>query len=310
MDRPGDITLPLSATTALITGGGRGLGQLTAQALARAGASVGLVARTESELDTTVRLIRAAGGTAMAATADVCDEGRLSQAVATISRSLGPIDVLVNNAGINGPVGAFADVDPVDWWRTIEVNLGGAMRCMRLVLGGMRARHRGRIINITSVAGTYRWPTVSAYAISKGALVKATENIAAEVRRYGVSVFSFHPGLLPIGLAAAGLAVTGPADSPAGHIAAWARAQKAAGRFSDPSRAADYIVSLASGVADALTGRHLTVDDDLDDLLAHLDALLRFDLHTLRVRAGEDIAPTAVGWRRTPADTRVVSVSA
>jgi NAD(P)-dependent dehydrogenase (short-subunit alcohol dehydrogenase family) len=148
----------------------------------------------------------------------------------------------------------------------------------------MQERGHGRVINVTSVAGTYRWPTVSAYAVSKAALVKFTENIAAEVRRHGVSVFSFHPGLLPVGLAEAGMRSTAGEDSPEGRIAAWARRQQAEGRFTEPERAARYICALASGRADRLSGRHLEVDDDLDQLLAAVDDVLREDVQTLRLR--------------------------
>jgi NAD(P)-dependent dehydrogenase (short-subunit alcohol dehydrogenase family) len=245
---------------------------------------VGVIARTFGELEETVSLIAERGGIATAARADVTVEEEVAVALDTIRRSLGPIDVLVNNAGVNGPIGAFAKVDRREWWRTIEVNLGGAVCCARLVLDEMLARRRGRIINVSSVAGTYRWPTVSAYAVSKGALVKFSENLAAEVRRNGLSVFSFHPGLLPIGLARVGLEGTAPPGSPQARIAEWARQQRAEGRFAEPARAAAQVVALASGCADSLSGRHLTVDDDIDALLDRLDDVLRFDLHTLRLR--------------------------
>jgi NAD(P)-dependent dehydrogenase (short-subunit alcohol dehydrogenase family) len=276
---------PLAGTTAVVTGGGRGLGRITAQALSEAGAAVAVIARSAGELEATVGLIAAHGGTATAHPADVSDEEQISRAIQAARRVLGPIDVLVNNAGVNGPISAFSQVDPQDWWRAVEINLGGAVRCTRLVLPEMVERRHGRIINVTSSAGTYRWPTVSAYAVSKGALVKFTENLAAEVGRDGVSVFSFHPGLLPIGLAAAGLDGTpAPAGSALARIQEWAQRQRAAGRFTEPQHAARYFVALASGRADPLSGRHLTVDDDLDTLLERLEDIQRFDLHTLRLR--------------------------
>jgi hypothetical protein len=140
------------------------------------------------------------------------------------------------------------------WRSTWEAPFG----CSRLVLPEMVARRRGRIINVTSSAGTYRWALVSAYSVSKAALVKLTENLAAEVRRDGVSVFSFHPGLLPIGLTMAGLnSSPAPAGSALARIQQWAQQQLAAGRFSEPQDAADYVVALASSRADPLSGRHL-----------------------------------------------------
>jgi NAD(P)-dependent dehydrogenase (short-subunit alcohol dehydrogenase family) len=274
-----------AGTIAVVTGGGRGLGRITAQALAAAGAAVGVIARTLREVEETVQLITAQGGTASAHAADVSNREQVVRAIEAVRERLGPIDILINNAGINGPISAFADVDPEDWWHTMEINLGGAVRCCRLVLPEMVARRRGRIINVTSIAGTYRWPTVSAYAVSKAALVKFTENLAAEVRAQGVSVFSLHPGLLPIGLAAAGMndrsALPGSALA---RIQEWAKHQRAAGRFSEPQEAANYIVALASGRADGLSGRHLTVEVDLNILLGRLEDIQRHDLQTLRLR--------------------------
>lgn len=283
------VTGELHGMNAVVTGGGRGLGRVTALALASAGAGVGVIARTAPELEETVRLIDSRGGVAMAVPADVSDDDQLGAAIRELRARLGPIDVLVNNAGINGPIAAFAEVDPREWWRTMEVNLGGAVRCSRLVLPEMLARRRGRIINVTSLAGVFRWPTVSAYAVSKAALVKFTENLAAEVRRDGVSVFSFHPGMLPIGLAQAGLDGSAPPGSATARIADWARQQRAAGRFADPKKAAAYVVTLASGRVDRLTGRHLCVDNDLDTVMERVDDVLRFDLHTLRLRQLSDI---------------------
>jgi NAD(P)-dependent dehydrogenase (short-subunit alcohol dehydrogenase family) len=276
---------PLAGTTAVVTGGGRGLGRITALALAAAGAAVGIIARSAGELEETVGLIEAQSGTAMAHSADVSNEDQIGRAIQEVRRVLGPVDVLVNNAGVNGPISAFTEVDPQEWWRAVEINLGGAVRCSWLVLPDMVARGRGRIVNVTSVAGTYRWPLVSAYSVSKAALVKFTENLAAEVRRDGVSVFSFHPGLLRIGLAAAGLnGGLAPAGSALAKIQEWAQRQQAAGRFSDPKDAADYIAVLASGKADPLSGRHLTVHDNLDMMLERLEDIERLDLHTLRLR--------------------------
>jgi NAD(P)-dependent dehydrogenase (short-subunit alcohol dehydrogenase family) len=275
---------PLHDSVALVTGGGRGLGRVLAEALAAAGAAVGVIGRSADDLAETVRLIEAAGGVAAGARADVTDEPATALVVGELRRELGPADVLVNNAGINGPVGPLWEVPPDDWWRTLEVNLRGLVACTRLVLPDMLARRRGRIVNLTSNAGVFRWPSVSAYSVSKAAVVKLTENLAAEVRREGVSVFSFHPGLLPIGLTEAALAGDVPADTPEGRIASWARRQFAEGRGAEPRRAAELVVRLAAGRGDSLSGRHLSVHDDLDVLLERLDDIRRDDLCTLRVR--------------------------
>jgi O-methyltransferase domain/short chain dehydrogenase len=149
---------------------------------------------------------------------------------------------------------------------------------------------RGRIINITSNAGVYRWPLVSAYVTSKAALIKLTETLAAETVKHGVSVFSVDPGLLPIGLSDAALMSTAQSDTPEGRVFGWIRGQLKTGRGADPARAAQLILELASGRGDCLSGRHLTVADDLDTLLRRSDEIRRGDLHTLRLVTGAPIA--------------------
>jgi NAD(P)-dependent dehydrogenase (short-subunit alcohol dehydrogenase family) len=272
----------LSPAVALVTGGGRGIGRMFARALAGAGATVGVVARSGDELAETVASIEATGGTAVAAMADVTDEAGLERALATLRRELGPVDVLVNNAGILGPIGPAWEVDTRDWWRTMEVNLGGILRCTQLVLPEMVARRRGRILNLASQAGSYRWPLVSAYSVSKAAVVKLTENVAHETSRYGVSVFSVHPGLLPIGLGETGLPEAAPADSYAGQVRTWVTHELDHGSAADPKAAMRLMLRLARGDADALSGRHLSVHDDLDALLDRIDTVRDRDLYVMR----------------------------
>ena len=267
----------------MVTGGGRGIGRILAQALAGAGAAVGLIARSEAELAGTARLITADGGTAAAAGADVSDPDAAQDAIEALHRQLGPIGLLVNNAGIGGPVGDAWQVDPGHWWQTIEVNLRGVFLCSRQVLPGMAARGTGRIINITSQAGAFRWPQVSAYSVSKAAVIKFTENLAAETRRSGIQVFSVHPGLTPIGLSERAMAGSAPPGSPEARMHAWIRQQLRTGHGADPALAARLVVRLGAGHADALTGCHLSVHDDLDAILARTDHARRHDLYQLRL---------------------------
>lgn len=162
----------LHGAAAVVTGGGRGLGRVLAQGLARAGAAVGLIARSTDQLAESVRIIEESGGVAIAAAADVADPRAAEAAMRRLQEQLGHIDLLVNNAGVNGPVGPAWEVAENDWWHTVEVNLRGVELCSRLVLPEMIARRRGRIVNITSRAGVYRWPLLSAYSVSKAAVVK------------------------------------------------------------------------------------------------------------------------------------------
>jgi len=266
---------------ALITGGGRGIGRLLAQALAGRGMAVGLVARSADELAETVELVGRAGGTAAAAPADVTDRDALAGALAELRRRLGPVDLLVNNAGIVGPVGPLWLADPQDWWTTMDVNLRGLLLTTQLVVPEMVARGRGRIINMTSQAGTYRWPLVSAYSVSKAAVVKLTENLAHEVGRHGVRVFSVHPGLLPIGMSE-DFAARAPVDAYQTQVRDWAQRELAEGRGAEPGQAVDLILRLAAGDGDALSGRHLSVHDDLDDVLDRLAEVRAGDLYVMR----------------------------
>jgi NAD(P)-dependent dehydrogenase (short-subunit alcohol dehydrogenase family) len=258
----------LHGTVCLITGGGRGIGRVLAQALAGAGATVGLIARSGTELAETVRLIAASGGTAVAARADVTDRQAVVAAVGTLRRQLGPVDLLVNNAGVGGPVGDAWQVDADDWWRAVEINLRGVFLCSRAVLPDMAARGAGRIVNITSEAGVFRWPQVSAYSVSKAAVIKFTENLAAEASHSGIRTFSVHPGLTPIGLSARALAGVAPPGSAEARMHAWVRQELRAGHGAPPALVARLVTRLAAGDADQLSGCHLSVHDDLDAILA------------------------------------------
>ena len=277
--------LALDGSVALVTGGGRGIGRVLALTLAGAGAAVGLIARSHDQLAESLQLIEAAGGVAAAASADLSDPEAAVTAVEKLRHELGPVDMLVNNAGIGGPVGQAWDVQEEDWWRTVEVNLRSVTLCSRLVLPDMVARRRGRIVNLTSQAGVFRWPLSSAYSVSKAAVVKFTENLSYETRRYGIGVFSVHPGIVPIGLSEAALDGTAPADSPEGRLREWVGLQLAAGRGAEPHQVAELLLRIATGEVDRLSGRHLSVHDDLDTLLGHTEDVLRDDLHLLRVRS-------------------------
>jgi NAD(P)-dependent dehydrogenase (short-subunit alcohol dehydrogenase family) len=280
----------LAGSVALVTGAGRGIGRRVAESFAAAGAAVALVARSADELAATVARVEAAGGNAAAAVVDVTDRTGLAGAVADLRRRLGPIDLLVNNAGVLGPVGPLWELDLDAWWTTMDVNVRGIVLCSQLVLPEMVAAGRGRIINITSQAGAHRWPLASGYSVSKAAVIKLTENLALEARRHGVAVFSVHPGLLPIGMSET-VANTTPSTRHEAHIRTWALNELAEGRGADPRRAVELLLRLAAGDGDDLSGRHLSVHDDLDAVLSQLTEVRARDLYVMR----PDRLPTVVG---------------
>jgi NAD(P)-dependent dehydrogenase (short-subunit alcohol dehydrogenase family) len=268
---------------ALVTGGGRGIGRLLARALAGEGMAVGLVARSYDELSETVALIEASGGIAAAAVADVTDEWSMGSAVESLREQLGPVDLLINNAGIVGPVGPAWEVDGDDWWRTMEVNVRGTILTTQLVLPDMVSRRRGRIVNLSSHAGVFRWPLVSAYSVSKAAVVKFTENLALETSRHNVAVFSVHPGLLPVGMGEQAFVDAAPPESDEAHVYAWVRREIDEGRGALPEQAVELIVRLASGDYDELSGRQLSVHDDIDAVLGEIDEVRDLELYVLGV---------------------------
>jgi NAD(P)-dependent dehydrogenase (short-subunit alcohol dehydrogenase family) len=273
---------PLSGAVALVTGGSRGLGRLLGQALAESGAAVGLMARSADELTAAVDDITRAGGCAMAAAGDASRPRDVERAIGRVRNQLGPIDLLVNNAGIAGPSGNTWDIPTDSWWETMQVNLGSAYLCTRTVLPEMIARSTGRIVNITSQAGALRWPQQTAYAVSKAAIIKLTENVATETRADRVHVFSVDPGLLPIGLTAGAIAGSAAPGSGEARRDAWLRHQIAIGHGADPAWPARLLIRIAAGETDSLSGCHLSVHDDLDQMLALAIRSTPRDLYRLR----------------------------
>jgi NAD(P)-dependent dehydrogenase (short-subunit alcohol dehydrogenase family) len=263
---------------AMVTGAGRGLGRAIAQALAQAGAAVGAMARTEAQVAETVGAIGETGGRALAVVVDVSDAASVERAARQVEGALGPVDLLVNNAAIMGPLGPMWDADADDWWHSFEVNLRGPYLCSRALLPGMIARRRGRIINLSTSAATVAVAHMGAYVVAKTALIRFTENLAAELLNSGVSVFALDPGTVRTAMSQHLL------ESKAGKTwLPWFRKLFDKGRDVPAEQAAQLVVELASGKADALSGRFLGVADDLRKLLEQSEQIKSSGLYTLRV---------------------------
>ena len=177
----------------LVTGGGRGIGREIALALAREGCAVAVAARTMREIEEAAAAVRLAGPAALAVPLDVTDPAAVGRAVARVADTLGPVDVLVNNAGIAGSA-PLLKTEPDLWERHMKVNVTGPYLMTRAVLGGMLERGWGRVINIASLAGLYGAPYVTAYTASKHALVGFTRALAMEVSGTGVTANAICPG--------------------------------------------------------------------------------------------------------------------
>jgi 2-hydroxycyclohexanecarboxyl-CoA dehydrogenase len=175
---------------ALVTGGGRGIGRAIALRLAADGLAVAVAARSRDQVDDTAR---AAPGRALPLLLDVTDAASIAAAVERTVRELGPVDVLVNNAGV-AESAPFAKTEPDFWDRHFDVNVRGPYLLTRAVLPGMLERRWGRVINVASLAGLFGSPYVTAYTASKHALVGFTRALATEVSGKGVTVNALCPG--------------------------------------------------------------------------------------------------------------------
>ena len=196
----------LQGRVAIVTGAGRGIGREVAGALAREGMSLLLVARTGSELRSLAEELRTAYDTpVLPAAIDVTDRAAIDRALAHAEQQLGPIDVLVNNAGrIESTERAFWEADPDELWGVIETNLRGPLLLARAVLPAMVDRGHGHIVNVTSRArAASRTGTYTGYAVSKRALSVLTEVLAAPLVGTGVVVLDVLPGLVRTAMTAA-----------------------------------------------------------------------------------------------------------
>jgi 3-oxoacyl-[acyl-carrier protein] reductase len=260
---------------ALVTGAGRGIGREIALALAADGLLVGLLGRDRETLDRVHDEVVASGGRAVVLVADVTRRDQVDEAVAAVTRGLGPVDLLVSNAGLRERAAAAPwEADPDDWWRVVETNLRGPLLLLQAVVPSMVRRGAGRVLHVGSGMGQRPNPDWSAYAVSKAGLSRLTDSLAAALDGTGVVVLEVSPGLVRTDMTET---MWGPPDeqpwNPMAGIAA-------------------LTVRFARGELDPLHGRFVhAARDDLDALLAAAGQIVDRDARVLRLRPYADDDP-------------------
>ena len=243
---------------ALVTGGGRGIGASIARELADAGMRVGVAGRTNEQVEAVAWEI---GGLALVG--DVSERAEVESWVRHTETELGPIDLLVANAGIGNQEGPTWEVPVEAWWRVLEVNVLGVHLSCRSVIPAMLERGRGRIVITGSGAAYLPGTRQTAYPASKAAVCRYGETLAAELAGR-IPVFFFSPGLVRTEM-----------TEEYGDSAPW----------TPPELAPRLVRVLASGRADALAGRYLHAEhDDIEDLIARAQAIVADDLNAIRLR--------------------------
>jgi 3-oxoacyl-[acyl-carrier protein] reductase len=263
------MTDDLSGQVAVITGAGRGIGRIIARELAREGAAVALVARSEDQLAQAAVEIATLGGRVLTVAADVSDPLSAGPVISRVAGELGPIDLLVNNAAVVSPFGPLWEVDADEWWRTLEINLRGPFLYSRAVLPAMIDRRRGRIVVLSSAAAAIR-PSppsfMSAYILSKTALPRFAELLASEVQEHGIQTFVVDPG--PVATEMTDYMLHSADGQQWGALGwPWARALADEGRFVPPELAARLVTLIATGRADALSGCYIDAREDVAALI-------------------------------------------
>lgn len=241
----------------ILTGAGRGIGREIAKKLASEGAQLALIARTESELKETLDIINPAKNNTFYKTLDISNETKVIESFDEIITRMKGVDCLINNAGIQHPIGLFNNTKLTDWKSNFKINLFGTVNCTFAVIKKMIEQKSGKIINMSGGGSTSPRPNFSAYGISKTAIVRFTETIAEELKGHNIFVNAVSPGAVNTKMLDEVLA----ANENAGMEFNDAVKRKKEGG-NDPAIAADLICFLCSELSDGITGKLISAQWD------------------------------------------------
>ena len=267
----------LHGRVALITGGGRGIGQAIARAYAAEGAKLALAARTDDELQETAAGIREQyNADVITVLTDVTDRAQVENAVAQTLHRYGVIDVMVNNAGNTGQIGPLWTLDPDRWANTIAVHVLGTYYGCRAAIPPMLERGGGRIVNMSGVGG----PNDTSYDAAKTAIVNLTENLSVELADTGITVNAISPGSIHTRM----WEEVRDMAYEAGDMEMYEKGvQVTSGGGASIERAAQLAVMLGSDQCGNLSGRLIRAAlDTLEDIPANVDAIMASDAYLLR----------------------------
>ena len=276
-------TRPLAGRAAIITGASRGLGAAIASAYVAAGASVMLCAREAAALADArdeVAALAGSGQRVEAHAADVAHEPDVRALVERAIETFGRVHVLVNNAGVYGPMGSIEDVDWAAWQRAMAININGSVLPIRALLPHFKHHHYGKIVQLSGGGATNPLPRITAYAASKAAIVRLVESVALDVQAHGIDVNAVAPGALNTRMMDE-LMAAGPEAVGADFFARMKAIAESGGTPLDVG--ADLAVYLGSPESDGITGRLLSaVWDPWRDLQQYRADLDGSDIYTLR----------------------------
>jgi NAD(P)-dependent dehydrogenase (short-subunit alcohol dehydrogenase family) len=251
---------------ALVTGASTGIGRHLVEGLARRGMAVAGLARSAGRLEAAMaEVATATGARTLAVTADVTDRAAVEAAVARVEAELGPVDLLVNNAGLMDPAEVPVwQADPDDWWRVVESHVRGPLLLVHAVVPGMVERGRGRVVDLASGMSTRGGVLYSAYSVGKTAQMRLTEVLVASLEGTGVHAFDLAPGVVRTGMSTGMSLHEGRTD------------------WTDPQAVVGLVAAIAAGELDAWSGRFMRAGVDDPDTLRR--TALEGDARRLRLR--------------------------